>query len=254
RQLELPYDGYLGSDVNTLDYVERLLSDPGSGIDLPAAIIVETVQGEGGVNVAGCEWLRGLELLCRKHHILLIIDDIQIGCGRSGDFFSFEAAGISPDIVTLSKSLSGIGLPMSIVLIKPELDQWRPGEHTGTFRGNNLAFVTAAETLRLFWRDDVLRRDVEAKSCLLQQRLEALSAQYPEAQAVVRGRGMLYGLACSPPGLADRLARIAFEKGLVIETSGASGLGCPKTPFFGQILCPVFGPGHITLECPRLLG
>src|SRR5690606_9043646 len=129
----MPYDGYFGPDVNTIDYLERMLADPSSGLDLPAAVIVETVQGEGGVNVASQRWLRELERVCRQYDMLLIIDDIQVGCGRTGAFFSFESAGISPDIVTLSKSLSGFGLPMSLVLFKPELDIWEPGAHSGTF-------------------------------------------------------------------------------------------------------------------------
>jgi diaminobutyrate-2-oxoglutarate transaminase len=217
----MPYDGYLGPDIDTLDYLQRVLDDASSGVDLPAAVIVETMQGEGGVNVASDAWLQGLERLCRERDIMLIVDDIQVGCGRSGTFFSFEAAGIRPDIVTLSKSLSGFGLPMSIVLMKPEYDQWSPGEHTGTFRGNNLAFVTAVAALQLFWQDDTLTREVRRKSKLLRSRLEAIQQQYPEAQATVRGRGLLYGLACEVPGLAETITQVAFRNGLVIETSGA---------------------------------
>ena len=216
----MPYDGYLGPDIDTLDFLQRVLDDKSSGVDHPAAVIVETMQGEGGVNVASDTWLRGLEHLCRERDMMLIVDDIQVGCGRTGTFFSFEAAGIRPDIVTLSKSLSGFGLPMSIVLMKPEYDQWSPGEHTGTFRGNNLAFVTAVQALRLFWQDDTLTREVRRMSEILRNRLEAIREQYPEAQATVRGRGLLYGLACDVPGLAEAITRVAFDKGLVIETSG----------------------------------
>jgi diaminobutyrate-2-oxoglutarate transaminase len=117
----MPYAGYLGEKADTLDYLDRMLTDKSSGVDLPAAVIVETVQGEGGVNVASATWLRALEQLCHRHDMLLIIDDIQAGCGRTGTFFSFEDAKITPDIVTLSKSLSGYGLPMSLVLMKAEL-------------------------------------------------------------------------------------------------------------------------------------
>ncbi len=217
----MPYDGYLGPDIDTLDYLQRVLEDSSSGVDLPAAVIVETMQGEGGVNVASNAWLQGLEHVCRQYDMMLIVDDIQVGCGRTGTFFSFEEAGLRPDIVTLSKSLSGFGLPMSIVLMKPEFDQWSPGEHTGTFRGNNLAFVTAVETLQLFWQDDALTHEVRRKSERLRSRLDAIQQQYPEAQATVRGRGLLYGLACEVPGLAQEITRVAFDKGLVIETSGA---------------------------------
>jgi diaminobutyrate-2-oxoglutarate transaminase len=130
----MPYDGYMGDDIDTTEYLDKMLTDGSSGLDHPAAVIVETIQGEGGINVASNEWLRSLEQVCLKHGILLIVDDIQVGCGRTGTFFSFEEAGISPDIITLSKSLSGYGLPLSVVLMKPELDQWKPGEHNGTFR------------------------------------------------------------------------------------------------------------------------
>ena len=143
----LPYDGYLGPDVDTIEYLDRVLTDESSGVDLPAAVIVETVQGEGGVNVASIEWLRGLEAVCRRHKVLLIVDDIQVGCGRTGAFFSFEEADIRPDIVPLSKSLSAYGLPFAVVLLRRDLDQWKPGEHNGTFRGNNLAFVTATAAI-----------------------------------------------------------------------------------------------------------
>src|SRR5699024_8669135 len=130
-------------NTDSLSLIESYLANTSSGIDLPAAIIVETVQGEGGINAASDEWLRGIEKIARKFGILLIVDDIQAGCGRTGTFFSFEKAGIKPDIVCLSKSIGGYGLPMAITLFTEELDIWSPGEHNGTFRGNNLAFIAA---------------------------------------------------------------------------------------------------------------
>ena len=123
----MPFDGYFGDGVDTIDYLDRMLSDPSSGIDEPAAVLVETIQGEGGINTASIAWLRRLDALCKEKDILLIIDDIQAGCGRTGTFFSFEPAGIDPDIVTLSKSLSGYGVPFAVVLIRRSLDQWEPG-------------------------------------------------------------------------------------------------------------------------------
>jgi diaminobutyrate-2-oxoglutarate transaminase len=216
----MPFDGYMGADFNTLEYLDKMLSDNSSGVDLPAAIVVETVQGEGGVNVASHKWLRGLEHICRKHDILLIIDDIQVGCGRTGTFFSFEEAGITPDMITLSKSLSGYGLPMSIVLMKPELDIWEPGEHTGTFRGNNAAFVTAAEALELYWRDNGFTKRIKTKGELLRGRLEIMIEKH-EGLKEVRGRGMIQGLECDPPELAGAITSAAFKLGLIIETSGA---------------------------------
>lgn len=219
----MPYDGYMGPDVNSITYLERLLEDPSSGLDHPAAVIVETVQGEGGVNVASRQWLQDLEALCRQHDMLLIIDDIQVGCGRTGSFFSFEQAGIRPDIITLSKSLSGFGLPMSLVLFKPELDIWKPGAHSGTFRGNNLAFVTAAQALDSYWSDKTFEQEVRRKEGMVRDWLENLVHSYPMAGMSVRGRGLIQGLVTpAQGGLANRIARKAFEQGLVIETSGAN--------------------------------
>ncbi|MPY87446.1 MAG: diaminobutyrate--2-oxoglutarate transaminase [Luteitalea sp.] len=218
----LPYDGYLGPDVDTTEYLDRVLSDSGSGIDHPAAVIVETVQGEGGVNVASFEWLRSLQAVCRRHGVLLIVDDIQVGCGRTGPFFSFEQAGLSPDIITLSKSLSGYGLPFSLVLMKPEIDQWQPGEHNGTFRGHNLAFVTATAALDEYWEDDHLASDVTRKGGLLRSALKAMTEGAP-GRLSVRGRGMLQGLDCESGELASRISSKAFEDGLLIERSGAAG-------------------------------
>ena len=123
----MPVDGFLGRDVDTIDVLERYLTNDHSGVEKPAAFIVETVQGEGGVNVARSRWLRGLQRLAREHGVLLIVDDIQAGCGRCGSFFSFEDAGITPDLVCLSKAISGLGLPMALTLIRPDLDQWAPG-------------------------------------------------------------------------------------------------------------------------------
>ena len=217
----MPYDGYLGAGVDTTEYIERLIADKSSGVDLPAAVIVETVQGEGGVNVASFPWLQALEKVCRRHDMLLIVDDIQVGCGRTGTFFSFERAGISPDIVTLSKSISGYGLPMALVLMKPELDIWSPGAHSGTFRGNNLAFVTATQALVHYWTTDEFQQGLTRKGNIVQAWLGHISRAYPEAGFTPRGRGMIQGLATSDAGLARKITARAFELGLIIETSGS---------------------------------
>ncbi|HLR77464.1 MAG TPA: diaminobutyrate--2-oxoglutarate transaminase [Burkholderiaceae bacterium] len=218
----VPFDGYFGPDVDTMKWLERMLDDPSSGMDHPAAVIVETVQGEGGVNVASERWLKKLARLCRQFDMLLIVDDIQVGCGRTGNFFSFEEAGIQPDIITLSKSLSGYGLPMSLVLIRPELDIWNPGEHSGTFRGNNMAFVTATRALREYWTDGTLASETRRKGALARERLQAMARDYPAAGLRVRGRGLIQGLSStSHPKLAGLIAERAFRHGLIIETSGA---------------------------------
>lgn len=216
----MPYDGYFGPDVDTIVYLERMLEDPSSGLDKPAAVIVETVQGEGGVNVASLRWLKDLQRVCREHDMLLIVDDIQAGCGRTGSFFSFEPAGIQPDIITLSKSLSGYGLPMSLVLFKPELDIWKPGAHSGTFRGNNLAFVTATQALESYWTNPEFARDIQRKEGITRDYLENIVQSYPAAGLSVRGRGLMQGLVCETPGFASKVAARAFQQGLIIETSG----------------------------------
>jgi diaminobutyrate-2-oxoglutarate transaminase len=215
----VPFDGYLGDGVDTLPMIERMLSDRSSGLDLPAAFVLETVQAEGGVRVASAAWLRGLAALARRYDVLLVIDDIQVGCGRTGPFFSFEPAGIRPDLVCLSKSLSGFGLPMSMVLIRPELDVLAPGEHNGTFRGHMPAFVTAARALDR-WTDRALQDKVAADAAHVGARLRrAVTRTGIEGQVV--GRGLIQGLRFADQGLAVRLARAAFEHGLVIETAGA---------------------------------
>ncbi|MGD2063669.1 MAG: diaminobutyrate--2-oxoglutarate transaminase [Nitrospirota bacterium] len=216
----MPYDGYLGADVNTIDYLRHFLSDQSSGVDTPAAIIVETVQGEGGIHVASDEWLRELEQLCREFDILLIVDDIQMGNGRTGTFFSFERAGITPDMVTLSKAIGG-GLPMALLLMRRELDQWQPGEHTGTFRGNNLAFVAATRALE-YWDNDNLADAVRHKGRIMETELRKMAEKYDEVITDVRGVGMVWGLESVTPGLPSEVSRRAFDSGLVIELSGAN--------------------------------
>jgi diaminobutyrate-2-oxoglutarate transaminase len=221
--VRLPYDGYLGADVDTTELLDKMVSDSSSGIDHPAAVIVETVQGEGGINAASFDWLRNLEKVCRKHDMLLIVDDIQAGCGRTGTFFSFDDVGITPDIITLSKSLSGYGLPFSVVLMKPELDQWKPGEHNGTFRGHNPAFVTATAALDHYWRDNTFSTEVQKKGNLIRDRFRDIAGKYDDVWFYVSGRGMMQGLVCRSGELADAITTEAFKRNLVIETSGADG-------------------------------
>lgn len=214
----MPFDGFLGEGVDTIDYLRKFLADGSSGIDLPAAVIVETVQGEGGINVASVEWLKGLQAVCQEFDILLIIDDIQVGNGRTGTFFSFERAGIYPDMVTLSKSIGG-GLPMALLLMRPELDQWQPGEHTGTFRGNNLAFVASTQALS-YWDNNDLPQAIEYKGKLLREELEKLAEEFPQFSPKVKGIGMVWGLEMTP-GVASEASQEAFARGLIIETAGA---------------------------------
>ncbi|MFV9455344.1 diaminobutyrate--2-oxoglutarate transaminase [Rhodococcus sp. NM-2] len=214
----MPFDHYLGGTVDDFHWLEHALENSGSGLEKPAAVIVETVQGEGGVNVARPHWLRALAQLCRDRDILLIVDDVQMGCGRTGPFFSFEDAGIEPDIVTLSKSISGYGLPMALTLLKPHLDIWEPGEHNGTFRGNNLAFVTARAALEHYWTDDALQDATRRRGETMRAAFTDLTATLSAVSS--RGRGMIQGLVFADAAQAARVSTHAFEHGLLVETSG----------------------------------
>ena len=217
----MPFDGYLGPEIDTTLMLDKMLGDASSGVDLPAAVIVETIQGEGGLNVASDAWLQSLQRICRKYDVLLIVDDIQAGCGRSGSFFSFEKAGIQPDIVTLSKALSGYGLPFAVTLIRKQYDRWKPGQHNGTFRGNNHAFVTSAATVREYWSDAAFAASVQAKADVLRDRLQAIALEFPELAVAHKGRGMMQGISFRDGVIAERITRLAFTNGLIIETSGA---------------------------------
>jgi diaminobutyrate-2-oxoglutarate transaminase len=152
--------------------------------------------------------------------MLLIVDDVQAGCGRTGTFFSFEPAGIQPDMVILSKSLSGFGLPFAVNLIARRHDAWSPGEHNGTFRGNNLAFVTATEALVRYWSNTELAETVVGKSGLLLSGLQRIADTFPGPVVGVKGRGLMCGLQCATGELADRVSRCAFRRGLIVETCG----------------------------------
>ncbi|UJF24501.1 diaminobutyrate--2-oxoglutarate transaminase [Suttonella sp. R2A3] len=217
----MPYDRFHEEDWDSLAYLESMLADGSSGLEKPAAVIVECIQGEGGLNAARGEWLKELNRICAENDILLIVDDIQAGCGRSGWFFSFEKFGIKPDLITLSKSLSAYGLPMAIVLIGEGLDVWSPGEHTGTFRGNNHAFVTAKRALELYWQDDAFQQETRRKAQILHDRFAAIVDRYPD-QLQHRGRGMMQGIAfMEQRELAAEVSKKAFEEKLIIETSGS---------------------------------
>jgi diaminobutyrate-2-oxoglutarate transaminase len=214
----LPYDCSPAGPVPDFSWFDRLLEDSGSGLDLPAAVIVECVQGEGGINVASPAWLRGLAERCQRHGILLIVDDVQMGCGRTGPFFSFEVAGIEPDIVCLSKSIGGYGLPLALTLFRRELDVWAPGEHSGTFRGIDPALVTGDAALRAYWSDGELERRTNANGARVAAALAGIASSVPGARA--RGRGMAHGIEFEVQGTALKVAAAAFDLGLVIETAG----------------------------------
>lgn len=217
---KMPYDGYFDHEMDSVDMLRHYLKDGSSGYDLPAAIIVESIQGEGGINISRIEWLQKLEKVCNELDIILIMDEIQVGNGRTGDFFSFERAGIKPDIVTLSKSI-GTGLPLSIVLMKPEVDVWEPGEHTGTFRGNSHAFIAGAAVFEL-WRNDDFSASIRAKGAQVEKTFKDIQALYPDYITDVRGLGMIWGMESLTEGFCNEVSRQAFERGLIMETAGAA--------------------------------
>lgn len=216
----MPYDGYLGPAVDTTDYLRKLLLDQNSDIDCPAAILVEAVQGKGGINAARKEWLQSIQATAKDIGALLIIDDAEMGCGRTGEFFSFEFAGLSPDIVVMSNSLSGYGLPLSMLLIKEGLDEWPPVRHTSTFRGNNLALVSATAAINNYWRSRTFSQGVQRMGELVRRRLEAIASEHGKSFAV-RGRGLALGFDCREAEVAEATTRKAFAKGLLIERCGS---------------------------------
>jgi diaminobutyrate-2-oxoglutarate transaminase len=238
------YDGYLGPEVDTAAVLEAVLSDPSSGIDPPAAILVELVQGEGGLNTASPSWFQRVAEVAAEVGALLIVDDIQAGCGRTGPFFSFEGTGVVPDIVTLSKSLSGFGLPLAVVLLRPGVDQWRPGEHNGTFRGNNLAFVTAAVALEKFWSDDALTARVERLGQSTRAALEAMRVHADGSQ--VKGRGFMLGLDVGTGPRASAIVGRCFADGLILETAG------PRSQVV-KVLAPLTTPDGLMTEGLEIL-
>ena len=215
----MPFEKGFMDELDSIKYIENILSNPSSGVDIPAAMIIETIQAEGGVNIASSKWLQQIRRLCDQYNILLICDEVQVGCGRTGSFFSFEESEITPDIITMSKSISGYGLPMSIVLLKPHLDCWTSGQHNGTYRGNQHAFVTEKKALEL--RDRVnLDEIVRHKSELA---MNYLISELKEFDLIkIRGKGLIIGVDIGQidKNLAKKISIICFKKGLVIECAG----------------------------------
>nr|WP_319247577.1 diaminobutyrate--2-oxoglutarate transaminase [uncultured Celeribacter sp.] len=234
----LPFDGY-ADGVDSAALLDQMLSDPSGGIDAPAAIIFETVQGEGGLNAASAEWVRKMQEIAHKHGALLIIDDIQAGCGRTGTFFSFEGMGVQPDIVTMAKSISGFGLPMALMLVRPEHDVFGPAEHNGTFRGNTHAFVTAKVAIEKFWANDSFEQELATKSVIITTGLKDVADLVPGAY--LKGRGLMQGVDVGSGDLAARICARAYQMGLVIETSG------PRDEVV-KILAPLTTPAEVFRE------
>ncbi|MAM89664.1 MAG: diaminobutyrate--2-oxoglutarate transaminase [unclassified Hahellaceae] len=214
-------DCNLGCGQTSLEHLRALYLDTSSGVDAPAAFLVETIQAEGGVKVASVEWLQALQALAREIGALLIVDDIQVGCGRTGSFFSFDDCGIDPDIICLAKGIGGMGTPMALNLVKPEFDQhWSPGEHTGTFRGQNLSFVAGAEALSYF-EDSSLMNEVTSKAEVMSQALASLAKTHSAVE--VRGKGMILGLDVGNGARAKTIVDRCFQQGLLVASCGTGG-------------------------------
>ena len=216
----VPYDGIGGSSLSSLDYLRWVLEDDHSGVEKPAAIILETIQAEGGINVASVEWLQQIRKICDDHEILLIVDDIQVGNGRSGYYFSFERANIVPDMVVLSKSISGFGMPMCLLLIKPEYDIFRPAEHNGTFRGNQLSFVGATAGIN-FFVDNHLDSEVKRKQEIVDSFI--CSEILPiDSHITYRGIGLIWGIDLHQisDDLALKCVHKCFDNKMIIEVAG----------------------------------
>ena len=213
---------YMFPELDTIHYMETLLTDDHSGVEKPAAIVLETVQADGGINPFPVEWLQRVRALCDKYDILMIVDDIQVGCARTGWFFSFERAGVVPDIVTQSKSIGGYGMPFALVLIKPELDIWSPGEHNGTFRGYQLSMVAAKAGLEVMLNEHVEEK-VRRQEKIIAQYMDEITALDP-ARVRTRGIGFIWGVDlyhCDPEGKASkRVLDLCFQNGLIVERVG----------------------------------
>ncbi|MGD8526249.1 MAG: diaminobutyrate--2-oxoglutarate transaminase [Thioalkalispiraceae bacterium] len=218
-----PFETNEGGGLESLDTLRALYENSSGGVEKPAAFIVESLQAEGGVNAASREWLQALQQLAHDLGALLIVDDIQSGCGRTGHYFSFEQAGIDPDIVTLAKGIGGLGTPLAMNLVKPEHDQhWQPGEHTGTFRGQNISFVAGREALRYF-EDDNFLAGVRAKGEVMAQQLATIADQYQGKGFTARGTGMMQALDVGDGALAKAIARDCFEHGMLFGPCGVGG-------------------------------
>lgn len=211
---------YMFPGLDTVEYMERLITDDHSGVEKPAAIILETTQADGGIYVLPTEWLQRVRALCDKHDILMIVDDVQVGCGRTGWFFSFERAGITPDIVTMSKSIGGYGMPFAITLLKPELDLWKPGEHNGTFRGYQLSLVAAKAGLEYMLNEhveDAVREREQIVAKFMREEIETI-----DSRIATRGIGLLWGVdfGAFEGDVAKAVITEAFKNGLIVERVG----------------------------------
>lgn len=221
--LRWPFEDHQGGGLDSLNTLKSMFQNTSGGVEAPAAFIVEVIQAEGGVNVASKEWMQALQALSKELGALLIVDDIQAGCGRTGQYFSFDDLDIQPDIITLAKGIGGIGTPMAMNLVKPEHDKhWLPGEHTGTFRGQNLSFIAGREALRYF-EDDKFMQATQIKGELMRSALQSIADSYPNEGFKVRGKGMMQALDVGDGTLSKAIAKDCFEHGMLFGPCGIGG-------------------------------
>ncbi|WP_396587887.1 aspartate aminotransferase family protein [Bermanella sp. R86510] len=207
--------------LESLKALRARYKDSSSGLEPPAAFMVETIQAEGGVNVASEEWLKEVSDMARELGALFIVDDIQVGCGRTGTYFSFDNMDIDPDIVCLAKGIGGMGTPLAMNLVKPEIDaHWKPGEHTGTFRGQGLSFVAGTEALGYF-EDDELMSQVRRYSDVMRNAIEPLENDLKGVQ--IRGRGMIFGIDVGSGENAKAIVTACFDDGVLVSACGTGG-------------------------------
>ena len=203
-----------------LELLDRTLRNTIDGQRI-GALIIEPTQGEGGARPFDPAYLRAIRERCTELGIIVIADEVQAGVGRTGSFFSFESSGLDPDIVCVSKSISGLGLPMALNLVRRSLDSWTPGEFSGTFRGNNLAFATSATMLETYWADSTLEKSTGQRGLAVRTALQNMSDEFGDGGFIVRGNGLLCGLDVGSTELAARIADASFERHLIVETCGA---------------------------------
>lgn len=212
---------YMFPELDVVAYMQRLLDDDHSGIAKPAALVMETVQAEGGIYPFSAQFLQECRKFCDDNDILLIVDDIQAGSCRTGTFFSFERAGIQPDMVTLSKSIGGIGMPMALLLIRPDKDIWQPAEHNGTFRGNQLAFVSGKAALEYMLEYD-LEKEVQRKALLVEAFIQNEILPLDD-RLNYRGIGLMWGIDCEKLGgdpFSKAVIQACFRRKLILERAG----------------------------------
>lgn len=237
----VPYATDMETEEKSLEYIRWILTDDHSGITKPAAIILEAVQGEGGIKVPSANWLKGIRQICDENDMLMICDEIQAGIGRTGKFFSFEWGEVVPDIVTVSKSIGGLGLPLAMVLMKPEIDKWSPGEHTGTFRGNQLSLLGATALLE-YYRDNDMDEEVLRKGRIIEEFMDKFIKPI-DSRIQVRGIGMFWGIDFSAidSSLAEKVQAEAVKRHLIADI-------CGRNECVFKLLAPVTIEDNVLLE------